>query len=171
MKHIKPITNNKEYDEVVFYLEHFQPKTTEEKENWEVHAQLADNWIRQMEERESNKEIDNREMLREILYQEMMTQSEFAKKLGVPQSYVSQMLRGSKPINEDHIKRICKIFDLTRDFFGPAPEPRFNVLRKSFSSSQFKRNGTSQMIGIHTKPYRKYRFSEKREKDAHKVDQ
>ena len=58
-----------------------------------------------------------KQILKDFLLDNGLTQTEFAKKVGVKQSQVSEWLKGKAKPGYDLLKNICLAFDITADFF------------------------------------------------------
>ena len=57
------------------------------------------------------------EILREFLTENGITQTEFAKRIGVKQSQVSEWLRGKAKPGYDTLKAISLAFSISADYF------------------------------------------------------
>lgn len=63
--------------------------------------------------------MDNefKDILKEFLSENNLTQSEFAKQIGVKQSQVSEWLRGKAKPGYDTLRNISLAFQISADFF------------------------------------------------------
>ncbi len=60
-----------------------------------------------------------KEVIRQIMFEQHLSQQKFADIIGVNQTTVSQWLLGHKKPTYDSIEAICKNFDVTpNEFFG-----------------------------------------------------
>ena len=57
------------------------------------------------------------EILRDFLAENGITQTEFAKKIGVKQSQVSEWLRGKAKPGYDTLKAMATAFNISADYF------------------------------------------------------
>ena len=55
-------------------------------------------------------------ILREIMIEKQLTQTEFAKIIGVKQSQISEWLKGKAKPGYDNLKRICQCLDISGDY-------------------------------------------------------
>ena len=62
-------------------------------------------------------ELTFKEILRDFLKENGLTQTEFAKKIGVKQSQVSEWLRGKAKPGYDTLKAISLAFSVSADYF------------------------------------------------------
>lgn len=57
------------------------------------------------------------EILKDFLIDNNLTQTAFAKKVGIKQSQVSEWLTGKAKPGYDILKQICLAFDVSADYF------------------------------------------------------
>ena len=62
-------------------------------------------------------EVAFKEILREFLEDSGITQTEFAKRIGVKQSQVSEWLRGKAKPGYDTLKAMATAFEVSADYF------------------------------------------------------
>lgn len=62
-------------------------------------------------------ENDFIEILKDFLIDNNLTQTAFAKKVGIKQSQVSEWLAGKAKPGYDILKQICLAFDVSADYF------------------------------------------------------
>ncbi len=62
-------------------------------------------------------EQDFTEILREFLAENSISQSEFARKIGIHQSQVSEWLRGKAKPGYDNLKAMATAFGVSADYF------------------------------------------------------
>ena len=62
------------------------------------------------------KKIEFSEILGELLRENNLTQSAFAKKAGIKQSQVSEWLKGKAKPGYDNLKQIALAFDVSADY-------------------------------------------------------
>lgn len=62
-------------------------------------------------------EQDFKEILREFLAENSISQSEFARKIGIHQSQVSEWLRGKAKPGYDNLKAMATAFGISADYF------------------------------------------------------
>ncbi len=62
-------------------------------------------------------ETDFEKILKEFLTANNLTQTEFAKKIGVKQSQVSEWLKGKAKPGYDTLKRMVIAYDVSADYF------------------------------------------------------
>ena len=58
-----------------------------------------------------------RDILKDFLIDKGLTQTEFAKKVGIKQSQVSEWLKGKAKPGYDLLKQISQSFNISADFF------------------------------------------------------
>lgn len=61
--------------------------------------------------------VEFKEILKEFLEENNLTQVAFAKKIGVKQSQVSEWLKGKAKPGYDLLKNIAIAFDISADYF------------------------------------------------------
>ena len=69
-------------------------------------------------------EKDFKQILREFLEENSLTQSDFAKKIGVKQSQVSEWLKGKAKPGYDMIKQMSVAYGVSSDYFLGITENR-----------------------------------------------
>lgn len=62
-------------------------------------------------------EIDFKQILRDFLSENDLSQTEFAKRIGVKPSQVSEWLRGKAKPGYDTLRQISLAFGITADYF------------------------------------------------------
>ena len=63
------------------------------------------------------KEIEFKDILRNFLKENGFNQTQFAEKIGVKPSQVSEWLSGKAKPGYDTLKQMCKAFDIPADYF------------------------------------------------------
>lgn len=64
-----------------------------------------------------NKNIEFREILKNFLTENQLTQTDFAKQVGVKPSQVSEWLKGKAKPSYDLLKQIAIGFEISADYF------------------------------------------------------
>lgn len=61
--------------------------------------------------------VEFKEILKDFLLENALTQTEFAKKIGVKQSQVSEWLKGKAKPGYDILKNMSTAFNVSADYF------------------------------------------------------
>ena len=113
---IFPITDDAEYKKAIHILEYFSPKTTSEKQQFEIVAQLVERWENLHHPFEPT--VAPGEVLWALMEGNKVTQTQIAKILKTHQSNVSAILNGKRQLNMKQAKFLAHYFGVEERIFG-----------------------------------------------------
>jgi HTH-type transcriptional regulator/antitoxin HigA len=115
---LRPIHSDKELDEAVRMVDSLLDRQNREPEEEDYLEVLGDLIKRYESEAHPMAPVSDAEMLSHLIEAKGVSQTEISKATGIADSTISEILKGKRFLNRDHIGKLAKYFHVSPDVFA-----------------------------------------------------